>query len=368
MGLGNITEINTPVSELAGLLGKATKAAKAQKKADKKAAKTQKKAQKQQVKAEKKAVKTQKKEEKKAAKVEKKAQKAEVKAQKKEERKVKKAERKEKRKARWQKFKQKFKKFIKKVWRVILKINPLTLMARGGLLLAVRLNMFKLASRLYLGSISEAEYLGLGYPAADYKKYKQGWDKEANIHYKIGGDPKKLASATKKGAKKIWKGADSVSKKYCPKWYCIRRFAALDGKMVKTSRDTALRILNSLQKAIVERVIRKTSKYADEIMSIQLNLIKIIDCKDGNAEIEVLEKYKEIAKSQKVSPETAIIKAFISIQGKENVKNKAKALLAKLEKLDAIVRAFLTPNSVSFLSSCNSFKIFCSIFINEFKI
>ena len=98
MGLGNITEINTPVSELAGLLGKATKAAKAQKKADKKAAKTQKKAQKQQVKAEKKAVKTQKKEEKKA-------QKAEVKAQKKEERKVKKAERKEKRKARWQKFK-----------------------------------------------------------------------------------------------------------------------------------------------------------------------------------------------------------------------------------------------------------------------
>ena len=206
MGLGNVLEIDTPVSELAGLLGKATKAAKAQKKADKKAVKVQQKAQKQQAKV-------QKKEEKKAVKVEKKAQKAVVKAQKKEERKVKKAERKAKRKARWQKFKQKFKKFIKKVWRVILKINPLTLMARGGLLLAVRLNMFKLASRLYLGSISETEYLKLGYPAADYQKYKNGWEKAANIHYKIGGDPKKLASAAKKGAKKIWKGADSPTNK-----------------------------------------------------------------------------------------------------------------------------------------------------------
>ena len=122
--------------------------------------------------------------------------------------------------------------------------------------------------------------------------------------------------------------------KILPEVVFIRRFAALDGKMVKTSRDTALRILNSLQKAIVERVIRKTSQYADEILTIQLNLIKIIDSKDGNAEIKVAEKYKEIAKSQKVSPEVAFIKAFIAIQGKENVKEKAKALRAKISKSD----------------------------------
>jgi len=202
MGLGDTSEIDTPVSELAGLLGKAAKAAKAQKKAVKKEAKVEQKAQKQQAKVQKKEVKAQKKE-----------QKAEVKAQKKEVRKEKKAERKEKRKVRWKKFKQKFKKFIKKVWRVILKINPLTLMARGGLLLAVRLNMFKLASKLYLGSVSETECIKLGYTAADYKKFKNGWDKAANIYYKIGGDPKKLASAAQKGAKKLWKGGDSPKNK-----------------------------------------------------------------------------------------------------------------------------------------------------------
>ena len=122
--------------------------------------------------------------------------------------------------------------------------------------------------------------------------------------------------------------------KILPEVGFIRRFAALDGKMVKTQRDTALRILNSLQKAIVEKVIRKTSQYADEIMKIQDNLIKIIDSKDGNIVIEIPEKYKEIAKSQKVSPEVAFIKAFISIQGKENVKEKAKALREKISKSD----------------------------------
>ena len=195
MGLGDTLEIDTPASELAGLLGKATKAVKAQKKADKKAQKVQQKAQKQEQKAQKK------------------AQKTAVKAQKKEEKKVKKAERKAKRKARWKKFKQKFKKFIKKLVRVILRISPLMLMARGGLLLAVRLNMFRLASKLYLGGITEAECIKLGYTKEDYAKFKKGWDKASDIYYKIGGSKDKLASAAKKGAKKIWKGSDSPKNK-----------------------------------------------------------------------------------------------------------------------------------------------------------
>ena len=188
-------EIDTPASELAGLLGKATKAAKAQKKADKKAAKVQKKAQNKEHKAQQK------------------AQKTAVKAQKKEEKKVKRAERKEKRKARWKKFKQKFKKFIKKLIRVILRISPLMLMARGGLLLAVRLNMFRLASKLFLGTVTEAECIKFGYTKEDYAKFKKGWDKASDIYYKIGGSKDKLAGAAKKGAKKIWKGSDSPKNK-----------------------------------------------------------------------------------------------------------------------------------------------------------
>ncbi|MDR2684101.1 MAG: hypothetical protein LBB53_01810, partial [Prevotellaceae bacterium] len=61
--------------------------------------------------------------------------------------------------------------------------------------------------------------------------------------------------------------------KILPEVNFIRRFAHLNGKMIKTQQETALRLLNSLQKAIVERVIRKTSPYAAEIMAIQENLI-----------------------------------------------------------------------------------------------
>ena len=118
--------------------------------------------------------------------------------------------------------------------------------------------------------------------------------------------------------------------KILPEVGFIRRFATLDGKMIKTSRDSALRILNALQKAIVEKVIRKTSPYADEIMKIQENLIKVIDSNDGNAVIEVAEKYKEIAKSQRVCDNVALIKKFLSIQGKEGVTEKAQSLLQKV--------------------------------------
>ena len=120
--------------------------------------------------------------------------------------------------------------------------------------------------------------------------------------------------------------------KILPEVGFIKRFCTLDGKMLKTQQEKALRILNSLQKAIVEKIIRKTSPYADEIMKIQSNLIKIIDSKDGNAIIEVPENYKEIAKSQKVNDEVAIVKAFIAIQGKTDVKERAKKIMQLVEK------------------------------------
>ena len=132
------------------------------------------------------------------------------------------------------------------------------------------------------------------------------------------------------------KPADTAQRveKILPEVGFIKRFCTLDGKMAtKETRDSALRILNALQKAIVEKVIRKTSRYAKEITAIQDNLVAIMDY-DHSYKIEIPEKYKEIAKSQKINPETAIIKAFIAIQGKEGKKTQAQALLAKTEKLE----------------------------------
>jgi hypothetical protein len=51
----------------------------------------------------------------------------------------------------------------------------------------------------------------------------------------------------------------------------IKRFVNMDGKT--KLKDDILRFINSLQKSIVEKKIRKTSSYADQIKFIQQKLI-----------------------------------------------------------------------------------------------
>ena len=55
----------------------------------------------------------------------------------------------------------------------------------------------------------------------------------------------------------------------------LRRYVAMHGK-VKT-RIAVVRLLSSLQKAMIEKRIRKTSPYAKEIMQMQDQLIKAAD-------------------------------------------------------------------------------------------
>lgn len=118
----------------------------------------------------------------------------------------------------------------------------------------------------------------------------------------------------------------------CPELAHIKRYCALNGKKVSEARETARRILASLQKAIVEKKIRKTSPYADEVMKLQSNLIKILDA-PGNSEINIqnAEELKTLVKGFAVMPNIRLVKSFIAIQGKENVKEKAKDLLRKIE-------------------------------------
>jgi hypothetical protein len=55
----------------------------------------------------------------------------------------------------------------------------------------------------------------------------------------------------------------------------IRRYTLMDGK-VKTQAQV-LTLIHSLQKAILERRIRKTSPYAAEIKTMQEQLIKLYE-------------------------------------------------------------------------------------------
>ena len=115
----------------------------------------------------------------------------------------------------------------------------------------------------------------------------------------------------------------------------IRRYVAMHGK-VKT-KLAVMRLLTSMQKAMLEKRIRKTSPYAQEILQIQDQLISCANRMDEEAEINIaskqLVKYKEIASSQRIRDSIALLKRFILIQGRVGVDQKAQRLIKAMERM-----------------------------------
>ena len=115
----------------------------------------------------------------------------------------------------------------------------------------------------------------------------------------------------------------------------LRRYVAMHGK-VKT-RMAVVRLLSSLQKAMLEKRIRKTSPYAKEIMQMQDQLIKAADRMREAAEMNItkanLAHYQEITSSQRIRDSIALLKRFVAIQGREGVQDKAERLIAAMERM-----------------------------------
>lgn len=114
----------------------------------------------------------------------------------------------------------------------------------------------------------------------------------------------------------------------------IKRYALLHGKE-KTSQQI-LGFINSLQKAILEKRIRKASKYSKDIKYIQDALIKLYNVMGDKVQIKVndkvLNKFLTIGGSEKVRLSITYLKRYIGIQGKTITKDKAQRLAALLEK------------------------------------
>lgn len=112
----------------------------------------------------------------------------------------------------------------------------------------------------------------------------------------------------------------------------IRRYAALHGK--QNPREAVRRLLAVLQRAIIEKQIRKSSIYAKEISTIQQNLVTMVNVKGslGKVELPNVEHYQTIGGSQKVMPCALLVKRFIVLQGKSDVKEKSKRLLQQVVK------------------------------------
>jgi hypothetical protein len=114
----------------------------------------------------------------------------------------------------------------------------------------------------------------------------------------------------------------------------IKRFVNLNGK-TKT-KEELLRFINSMQKAILEKRIRKTSSYAEQIKYIQDKLIEVYNEMKAKIKIELkldtYEALKKLTGEEKVMPSVNFIKRYIGMNGKPGMKEKAKQLLEQINR------------------------------------
>jgi hypothetical protein len=113
----------------------------------------------------------------------------------------------------------------------------------------------------------------------------------------------------------------------------IKRYAGMQNK-IKTKAQI-LSFLNSLQKAILEKRIRKMSLYANEIAYIQGNLIALYNRMKDQVKIklheDVWKKFLNIGGSVKERLSITYLKRYIGIRGKKMTKEKAERLIKLMQ-------------------------------------
>jgi hypothetical protein len=98
----------------------------------------------------------------------------------------------------------------------------------------------------------------------------------------------------------------------------IKRFVGLHNRT--KSRNAVLNFIKAIQKAIVQKFVRKTSKYAKEIQYMQKTLVDAYNQAKGDIVIAVheanLPNFVAIAGGEQVFHSIGIIKRFIGMEGK----------------------------------------------------
>jgi len=114
----------------------------------------------------------------------------------------------------------------------------------------------------------------------------------------------------------------------------IKRFASLHNKVKE--KKQLLGFISSLQRAMLEKRIRKTSEYAKEILFMQETLLKIYNGMGSEIKIDLgkntVEKFSKMSKSEKVRPSVQFIKRYISIQGKPDKAEQGGRLCEAMER------------------------------------
>jgi hypothetical protein len=157
--------------------------------------------------------------------------------------------------------------------------------------------------------------------------------KKAPVKTATSKPVKKVSTPVKKAAPVVTYKTDNVEHLDTDVQF-IKRYAAMHGKV--KSQAQILTLIHSLQKAILERRIRKTSNYAKEIETMQQQLISCYEQMGEMAEIKIdsknLKRYLEIAHSQAGMLSISLLKAYVSLNGKRDIKDKAERLFNRIKK------------------------------------
>ena len=117
----------------------------------------------------------------------------------------------------------------------------------------------------------------------------------------------------------------------------IKRYAHFHNKVVNDKQVMAF--IDFVQKAIIEKRVRKTSKYAKEVAHIQDQLVsiynKLINSKATTAHLKFSEsnlaRYEKIGHSEIKRPSVILLKRYIALDGKKITKEKAEKLIDQMK-------------------------------------
>ncbi len=146
----------------------------------------------------------------------------------------------------------------------------------------------------------------------------------------------------------------------------MKRYVLLHGK-TKTKEDL-LRFINSLQKAIVEKRIRKTSPYAKEVKYMQDKLIDTYNEMGKSILIkisdDVVKNFTAITSGEKVLTSVQLIKKYIRLNGKKIEKADVEKLIQQMQR--AVKNKKLTDND-PYAKAVNRMFGNLKIYLNEKK-
>lgn len=119
----------------------------------------------------------------------------------------------------------------------------------------------------------------------------------------------------------------------------MKRFCAMHGK--EKAPKQVMNLLDAIQKAIIEKRVRKTSPFAKEVDEMQKALIKtynsMIDNKVKSIEIKIdsnrLERFTGIINKYQALKSVALIKRYINLDGEKQTKEKALKLKTDIQKI-----------------------------------